>query len=124
MTPLLTDARPARLSRIGTGPDLDLVEAVGRLLLLGGVGLDHPVHSLPKELVVQLQDDRVQHAAIWAAPPVGCIKGCFGSAREVARGRLRGLWRCCCSAGMLPRPAAALAGRSGAVRAVEARCER
>ena len=125
MTPLLTDARPARLSRIGTGPDLDLFEAVGRLPLLGGAGVVHPVHSPPEELAVQLQDDRVQHAA-----NVGCTAGGLhqrllwvgpgGGERAAPRAvALLLLGRHAASTGSsLGRPQRRRAGRGGALRAI------
>ena len=125
VTPLLTDARPARLSRIGTGPDLDLVEAVGRLLLLGGVSLDHPAHSLPKELVVQLQDDRVQHAANMGCTAGGLHQGLLwvgpgGGERAAPRAvALLLLGRRAASTGSsLGRPQRRRAGRGGSVRCV------
>ena len=125
MTPQLTDARPARLSRIGTGPDLDLVEAVGRLSLLGGVGVVHPVHSPPKELAVQLQDDRVQHAANMGCTAGGLHQGLLwvdpaGGERADPRAvALLLLGRHAASTGSsLGRPQQRRARRGGEVRAI------
>ena len=125
ITPLLTDARPARLSRIGTGPDLDLFEAVGRLPLLGGVGVVHPGHLAPKEPAVQRHDDRFQHAA-----NMGCTAGGLhqrllwvgpgGGERAAPRAVALLLLgrRAASTDSSLGRPQRRRAGRGGAVRCV------